>query len=101
MHLWYNVVNLINVYSITEVINTLYPVDILINYHCSSLFIVIAHHLSLFIVEPFCHVLIATVRVFKDHTLVLNKYIYNIIHMFFCILSTTIGPVHELPLCWG
>ena len=53
MHLWYNVVNLINVYSITEFINTLYPVDILINYHCSSLFIVIAHHLSLFIVEPF------------------------------------------------
>ena len=48
----YNIVNLINVYSITRLINTLYPVDILINYHCSSLSIVIAQHLSLFIVEP-------------------------------------------------
>ena len=46
-------VNLINVYSITESINSLHPVDVLINYHCSSLFIIIAQHLSLFIVEPF------------------------------------------------
>ena len=64
----------------SELINTLYPVDILINYHHSSLFIVIARCLSLLIVEPLLMYDFNCGSFQGSYPDPKNEYIYNIIN---------------------